>query len=57
MYLAQDTYKLEYWKGTSSGGHWVKSSSNEQSTWKANGEGSPGTPGWQYYIILSLIHI
>ena len=51
MYLAQDTYKLEYWKGTSSGGHWVKSSSNEQSTWKANGEGSPGTPGWQYYII------
>ena len=51
MYLAQNTYKLEYWKGTSSGGHWVKSSSNEQSTWKANGEGSPGTPGWQYYII------
>ena len=51
MYLSQSTYKLEYWKGTSSGGHWVKSSSNEQSTWKANGEGSPGTPGWQYYII------
>jgi len=51
MYLAQSTYKLEYWKGTSSGGHWVTSSSNEQSTWKANGEGSPGTPGWQYYII------
>ena len=51
MYLAQSNYKLEYWKGTSSGGHWVTSSSNEQSTWKANGEGSPGTPGWQYYII------
>ena len=51
MYLEQTTYKLTYWKGTSSTGSWVHSKSNEVSTWKENGAGSPGTPGWQYYII------
>ena len=51
MYLQKDTYKLTYWKGTSSTGNWVHSTSDELSTWKSNGEGSPGTPGWQYYVI------
>ena len=42
---------LQYWKGTDSGGSWVTIQSTEQSTWRANGSGEPGTPGWNYWVI------
>ncbi len=51
MYLRPSTNYLQYWKGTNSGGGWVKIESDEQSTWKKNGGGDPGTPGWNYYVI------
>ncbi len=53
MYLNGDPTdnKLQYWKGTDSGNSWVKVESNELSTWKANGGGTPGTPGWNYWVI------
>ncbi len=51
MYLNPTDNKLQYWKGTDSGNSWVKVESNELSTWKANGGGEPGTPGWNHWVI------
>ena len=51
MYLNPTDNYLQYWKGTNSGGGWVKNTTTSQSTWKANGGGDPGTPGWNYYVI------
>ena len=51
MYLNPTNNYLQYWKGTNSGGSWVKNTTTSQSTWKSNGGGDPGTPGWNYYVI------
>ena len=51
MYLRASNNRLQYWKGTSSGGNFVKNETTSLSTWKANGGGDPGTPGWNYYVI------
>ena len=51
MYLTPSNNYLDYWKGTTSSGSWVKNTSTSQSDWKANGGGNPGTPGWNYYVI------
>ena len=52
MYLRPTTNRLEYWKGHSNGGSgWELNQTTSQSTWKANGGGDPGTPGWNYWVI------
>ena len=51
MYLRSSTNALEYWKGTNDNSSFVKNETTSLSTWKANGGGDPGTPGWNYYVI------
>ncbi len=52
MYLNPTFNRLEYWKGHSNGGSgWELNQTTSQSTWKANGGGDPGTPGWNYWVI------
>ena len=54
MYLNPTDNKLEYWKGHDSGppsSGWEINGTNSLSTWKANGGGDPGTPGWNYWVI------
>ncbi len=51
MYLKDSTNALNYWKGTTDTGSFVRNQSDAQSTWKANGGGDPGTPGWNFYVI------
>ena len=51
MYLKSSTNALEYWKGTNDNSSFVKNETTSLSTWKANGGGDPGTPGWNYYVI------
>ena len=51
MYLQNSNNNLVYWKGTTDAGSFVRNISDAQSTWKANGGGSPGTPGWNHYVI------
>ena len=50
MYLRMSNSKLQYWKGIPVGS-WATIASNEQSTWKTNGGGNPGTPGWNHWVI------
>ena len=50
MYLRKSDSKLQYWKGIPVGS-WATIASNEQSTWKTNGGGNPGTPGWNHWVI------
>ena len=56
MYLNGDPVdnKLQYWKGHYGGppsSGWEINATNSLSTWKANGGGDPGTPGWNYWVI------
>ena len=52
MYLRPTTNYLDYWKGHDGGGSgWESNLTNSQSTWKTNGGGDPGTPGWNYWVI------
>ena len=50
MYLRKSDSKLQYWKGIPVGS-WAQLQTNEQSTWKTNGGGTPGTPGWNHWVI------
>ena len=51
MYLRSTTNVLSYWIGRQTGGNFVENNTTSVSTWKANGGGNPGTPGWNYYVI------
>ena len=37
--------------GNQTSGNFVENNTTSLSTWKANGGGNPGTPGWNYYVI------
>ena len=51
MYLRATTNVLSYWIGTKTGGNFLENNTTSVSTWKANGGGSPGTPGWNFYVL------
>ena len=51
MYLRATNNRLSYWIGTKTGGNFLENNTTSVSTWKANGGGSPGTPGWNFYVL------